>query len=111
MVEVAVGDRGLVAREREPVAVDEPEELGAGEAADVAKAKAQKGTAKALPDKASKQAATASTTKAQTEGGATAASQSADVAKAKSEKGTPKVAKPDMKDPAVQKAQQKAATQ
>ena len=82
-----------------------------GEAADVAKAKQEKGTAKALPDKAAKQAATASTTKAQAEGGASAQSQAADVAKAKSEKGTPKAAKPDLKDPAVQKQMQKAATQ
>lgn len=82
-----------------------------GEAADVAKAKAMKGTPKALPDKASKQAATASTTKAQAEGGATAASQGAAVAKAKAQKGTPKVAKPDLKDPAVQKGLQKAASQ
>ena len=82
-----------------------------GEAADVAKAKQQKGTAKALPDKAAKQQAAASTTKAQAEGGATAQSQAADVAKAKSEKGTPKAAKPDLKDPAVQKQMQKAATQ
>ena len=82
-----------------------------GEAADVAKAKQQKSDPKALPDKAAKQQATATTTKAQAEGGATAQSQSADVAKAKSEKGTPKAAKPDLKDPAVQKAMQKAATQ
>ena len=82
-----------------------------GEAADVAKAKAQKSDPKALPDKSAKQAATASTTKAQAEGGASAQSQAADVAKAKSEKGTPKAAKPDLKDPAVQKQMQKAATQ
>jgi hypothetical protein len=82
-----------------------------GEAADVAKAKAMKGTPKALPDKATKQAVTSSTTKSQAEGGATAQSQAADVAKAKSEKGTPKVAKPNLKDPEVQKSMQKAATQ
>lgn len=82
-----------------------------GEAADVAKAKAMKGDPKALKDKGAKQAAVASTTKAQGEGGATAASQASDVAKAKSEKGTPKAAKPNLKDPEVQKAMQKAATQ
>jgi hypothetical protein len=82
-----------------------------GEAADVAKAKQMKSDPKALPDKSAKQAATAQTTKAQAEGGATAQSQAADVAKAKSEKGTPKAAKPDLKDPAVQKQMQKAATQ
>ena len=81
-----------------------------GEAADVAKAKAQKGTAKALPDKATKQQAVSSVTKADA-ASTTAQGEAADVAKAKSQKGTPKVAKPDLKDPAVQKAQQKAATQ
>ena len=82
-----------------------------GEAADVAKAKAQKGGPRGGPDKVFEQAGAASSTEAQTEGGATAAAQSADVAKAKSEKGTPKVAKPDLKDPNVQKGMQKAATQ
>ena len=82
-----------------------------GEAADVAKAKAMKGDPKALKDKGAKQQAVATTTKAQGEGGATAQSQAADVAKAKSEKGTPKAEKPNLKDPAVQKQMQKAATQ
>ena len=70
----------------------------------------QKTDPKALPDKGSKQAATATTTKAQTEGRRDRAVAAAEVAKAKSEKGT-KAAKPDLKDPAVQKAMQKASTQ
>ena len=82
-----------------------------GEAADVAKAKAMKGDPKALQDKSAKQQAVAGTTKTQGEGGATAQSQAADVAKAKSEKGTPRAEKPNLKDPAVQKQLQKAATQ
>ena len=81
-----------------------------GEAADVAKAKAQKGTPKALPDKGAKQQAVSSVTKADA-ASTTAQGEAKDVAKAKSEKGTPKVAKPDLKDPAVQKQMQKAATQ
>ena len=81
-----------------------------GEAADVAKAKAQKGTPKAPPDKGAKQQAVSSVTKADA-ASTTAQGEAKDVAKAKSEKGTPKVAKPDLKDPAVQKQMQKAATQ
>ena len=81
-----------------------------GEAADVAKAKSQKGTPKALPDKATKQQAVSSVTKADA-ASTTAQGEAADVAKAKSQKGTPKVAKPDLKDPNVQKGMQKAATQ
>lgn len=80
-----------------------------GEAADVAKAKQQKGTPKALPDKGAKQAAVGSTTAAaakETTGAASAQGS----AMAKTEKGTPRVAKPDLKDPAVQKQMQKAAT-
>lgn len=86
------------------------ETTAAGEAADVAKAKAQKGTAKALPDKAAKQQAVGSTTAAAAKE-TTAAGEAAAVAKAKSEKGTPKAEKPNLKDPAVQKQLQKAATQ
>ena len=81
-----------------------------GEAADVAKAKAQKGTPKALPDKGAKQQAVSSVTKADA-ASTTAQAEAKDVAKLKTEKGTPKVAKPDLKDPAVQKSMQKAATQ
>ena len=81
-----------------------------GEAADVAKAKAQKGTPKALPDKGAKQQAVSSVTKADA-AATTAQAEAKDVAKLKTEKGTPKVAKPDLKDPAVQKSMQKAATQ
>ena len=83
-----------------------------GEAADVAKAKAMKGDPKALKDKGAKQQAVAGTTKTQGESGSgSAQAQAADVAKAKSEKGTPKAEKPNLKDPAVQKQLQKAATQ
>jgi hypothetical protein len=86
------------------------ETTAAGEADDVAKAKAMKGDPKALKDKSAKQGAVSSTTAAAAKE-TTAAGEAADVAKAKSEKGTPKVAKPDLKDPNVQKAMQKAATQ
>jgi hypothetical protein len=90
------------------VAADNP--TGKDMAADTAKAKAQKGTPKALPDKGTKQQAVSSVTKADA-ASTTAQGEAADVAKAKSQKGTPKVAKPDLKDPNVQKGMQKAATQ
>ena len=65
---------------------------------------------KALSDKGSKQKAVASTTEAASTGNTTAA----DAAKAKANvdatKNDPKAVKPDMKDPAVQKSMQKAAT-
>ena len=82
-----------------------------GEAADVAKAKAMKGTPKALPDKAAKQAAVQSAKGQGESGSSSAQAQAADVAKAKSEKGTPKAERPNLKDPNVQKQMQKAATQ
>jgi hypothetical protein len=81
-----------------------------GEAADVAKAKAMKGDPKALKDKGAKQAAVGSTTAAaakETTGAAAAQGSAA----AKAAKNEPKAAKPDLKDPAVQKQMQKAATQ
>ena len=80
------------------------------EAADVAKAKAMKGDPKALPNKAAKQAAVGSTTAAAAKEttGAAAAQGSA---MAKASKGDPKAEKPNLKDPAVQKQMQKAATQ
>ena len=80
-----------------------------GEAKDVAKAKTEKGTPKALTDKGAKQQAVTSVTKADA-ASTTAQAEAKDVAKLKTEKGTPRVAKPDLKDPAVQKAMQKAAT-
>ena len=66
--------------------------------------------AQAGATKQEKQSTVQSVTK-QDAASTTAQGEAADVAKAKSEKGTPKVAKPDMKDPNVQKGMQKAATQ
>ena len=80
-----------------------------GEAKDVAKAKTEKGTPKALPTKGDKAKAVDSVTAADAKS-TTAQGEAADVAKAKTEKGTPKAEKPNLRDPAVQKQMQKAST-
>lgn len=77
---------------------------GQAEAAGVAKAKSEKGTMKALPDKAAKQSAVKSTTTA-------AVAAENPTGSPKVDKSAPKAEKPNLKDPAVQKQMQKAATQ
>lgn len=80
------------------------------EAAAVQKAKSEKHTPRDLQGKKAKQSAVASTTQAAAQAD-TAQGEAAAVAKAKSEKGTPKVAKPNLRDPSVQKQMEKASTQ
>lgn len=80
------------------------ETTAAGEAADVAKAKAAKGDPKALQSKSDKQAAVKSTT-------TTAVAAENPTGSPKVDKNAPKAERPNLKDPAVQKQMQKAATQ